>query len=151
MIGVSLKMFLVVVVPVLLGMMLRKFFESFILSIIEYFNKINVFLFIIVFIAIWIEERENIFYYLTQSGLYTLILNIVMMVLAYLISKKFVSGIPQVKCIALECGIQNGTLAVFAATQIFDDIIFIIPTATYALIMYITGFAFMLLLRRSTN
>ena len=151
MIGVSLKMFLVVVVPVLLGMIMRKFFESFILSIIEYFNKINVFLFIIVFIAIWIEERENIFYYLTQSGLYTLILNIVMMVLAYLIAKKFVSGIPQVKCIALECGIQNGTLAVFAATQIFDDIIFIIPTATYALIMYITGFAFMLLLRRSSN
>tara|TARA_B100000941_G_C28411790_1_gene503884 strand:+ start:50 stop:901 length:852 start_codon:yes stop_codon:yes gene_type:complete len=151
MIGVSLKMFLVVVVPVLLGMMLRKFFESFILSIIEYFNKINVFLFIIVFIAIWIEEKENIFYYLTQSGLYTLILNIVMMVLAYLIAKKFVSGTPQVKCIALECGIQNGTLAVFAATQIFDDIIFIIPTATYALIMYVTGFAFMLLLRRSTN
>ena len=151
MIGVSLKMFLVVVVPVLLGMIMRKFFESFILSIIEYFNKINVFLFIIVFIAIWIEERENIFYYLTQSGLYTLILNIVMMVLAYLIAKKFVSGIPQVKCIALECGIQNGTLAVFAATQIFDDIIFIIPTATYALIMYVTGFAFMLLLRRSTN
>ena len=151
MIGVSLKMFLVVVVPVLLGMVLRKFFESFILSIIEYFNKINVFLFIIVFIAIWIEEKENIFYYLTQSGLYTLILNIVMMVLAYLIAKKFVSGTPQVKCIALECGIQNGTLAVFAATQIFDDIIFIIPTATYALIMYVTGFAFMLLLRRSTN
>jgi len=49
----------------------------------------------------------------------------------------------------LECGLQNGTLAVFVATQIFDDIIYIVPTASYALIMYITGFIFMYILRKS--
>ena len=78
-----------------------------------------------------------------------MILNIVMMTLAYLIAKKFVSGIAQQKCIALECGLQNGTLAVFVATLMFDDITYIIPTAAYALIMYITGFIFIYILRKT--
>ena len=71
------------------------------------------------------------------------------MTLAYLIAKKFVSGIAQQKCIALECGLQNGTLAVFVATLMFDDITYIIPTAAYALIMYITGFIFIYILRKT--
>ena len=71
------------------------------------------------------------------------------MTLAYLIAKKFVSGIAQQKCIALECGLQNGTLAVFVATLMFDDITYMIPTAAYALIMYITGFIFIYILRKT--
>ena len=99
-------------------------------------------MFLIVFAAIWIEERENIFSYLAQAGLVVLILNIVMMFIAYYLAKIFVTGIEQRKCITLECGLQNGTLAVFVATQIFSDIIYMVPTAAYALIMYITGFVF---------
>ena len=72
-----------------------------------------------------------------------------MILVAYFIAKSFATGIPQIKCISLECGLQNGTLAVFVATQIFDDIIYIIPTASYALIMYITGFIFMYIVRNS--
>ena len=102
----------------------------------------------IVFAAIWIEEKDNILNYLVQAGLAVLILNVVMMMIAYYIAKKFVSGEPQQKCIALECGLQNGTLAVFVATLIFDDITYMIPTAAYALIMYITGFIFIYILRK---
>ncbi len=72
-----------------------------------------------------------------------------MMAIAYFIAKKFVSGIPQQKCIALECGLQNGTLAVFVATMIFDEITYVIPTGAYALLMYITGFIFIYILRKS--
>ena len=78
-----------------------------------------------------------------------LTLNIVMMLIAYFIAKSFATGIKQVKCISLECGLQNGTLAVFVATQIFSEIIYVIPTAAYALIMYITGFIFMYILKNS--
>ena len=96
--------------------------ENFIISKINLINKITGWLFIFVFIAIWIEEKDNILTYLVEAGLAVLILNVVMMVIAYLIAKKFVSGISQQKCIALECGLQNGTLAVFVATLIFDDV-----------------------------
>ena len=136
--GIALKMALVVTVPVILGMIIRRFAENFISSNINIVNRITGILFIVVFAAIWIEERENIISYLGQAGLAVLILNVVMMTLAFYIAKGFATGIPQRKCISLECGLQNGTLAVFVATQIFNDVAYMVPTAAYALIMYIT-------------
>ena len=144
--GIALKMALVVTVPVILGMIIRRFAENFISSNINIVNRITGILFIVVFAAIWIEERENIISYLGQAGLAVLILNIVMMTLAFYIAKGFATGIPQRKCISLECGLQNGTLAVFVATQIFNDVAYMVPTAAYALIMYITGFIFIYIL-----
>ena len=147
--GISLKMALVVTVPVILGMIIRRFAENFISSNINIVNRITGILFIVVFAAIWIEERENIISYLGQAGLAVLILNVVMMTLAFYIAKGFATGIPQRKCISLECGLQNGTLAVFVATQIFNDVAYMVPTAAYALIMYITGFIFIYILKNS--
>ena len=147
--GIAMKMALVVTVPVIIGMIIRGLAENFISSKINIINKITGWLFIIVFAAIWIEEKDNIFDYLAQAGLAVLILNIVMMIIAFFIAKKFVSGVAQQKCIALECGLQNGTLAVFVSTLIFDDIAYFVPTAAYALIMYITGFIFIYILRKS--
>jgi len=147
--GIALKMALVVTVPVIIGMIIRKFAEKFIYSNLNTINKITGILFIIVFAAIWIEERNNIFNYLAKAGLAVLILNVIMMTLAFYIAKSFATGLPQRKCISLECGLQNGTLAVFVATQIFNDVAYMVPTAAYALIMYITGFIFIYFLRSS--
>ena len=147
--GVAIKMAGVVTVPVILGMIIRKFAENFIASKISIIEKITGILFIIVFSAIWIEERENIFSYLAQAGMITLILNVVMMFIAYYVAKFFATGIEQRKCISIECGLQNGTLAVFVATQIFNDIVYIVPTAAYALIMYVTAFIFMYIVRNT--
>lgn len=148
MLQISLKMFLVVTLPVIIGMIIRKFVPFF-SSEDKLMERISIFLFAIVFIAIWVEEKENIFSYLKQAGLVTLVLNIIMMIIGYYIAKFFASGIEQRKCISLECGLQNGTLAVFVATQIFDDIAFIVPTATYALVMFLTSIIFVFLVRNS--
>ena len=152
MIGIAFKMFLVVTVPVILGMIIRKFAESFVASKVEIFNKLNIVLFAVFFFAAFYEERENLINLLKQAGLIALILNVTMMIIAYYLAKIFASGVKQLKCIALECGLQNGTLALFVSTQIFgSDILYAIPTGAYALIMYITGFTFVFLLRRNTN
>ena len=148
--GIALKMALVVTVPVIIGMFIRAFAEKFISSNMNIVNKITGFLFLIVFISIWIEERENIFNYLYQAGLAVLMLNVIMMTLSFYIAKFFVTNLPQRKCISLECGLQNGTLAVFVATQIFNDVAYIVPTAAYALIMYITGFIFIYILKNQS-
>ena len=148
--GIALKMFLVVTVPVILGMIIRKVAENFIASKVGIFNKLNIVLFAIFFFAAFYEEKENLVSFIMQAGLITLILNISMMVIAYYIAKAFTTGIKQMRCIALECGLQNGTLAIFVSTQIFGtDILYVIPTAAYALIMYITGFIFIFILRKS--
>ena len=146
--GIALKMALVVTVPVILGMIIRKFAVNFVTSNISIIEKITIILFLIVFAAILVEEKDNILNYFKQAGIAVLILNIVMMTLAYYIAKLLATGIKQRKCISIECGLQNGTLAIFVATQIFSDITYIIPTAAYALIMYITGFILIFILRR---
>ena len=146
--GIALKMFLVVTVPVILGMIIRNFADNFVNSKIQIFEKLNIILFVIFFIAAFYEERESFIDFLMQAGFITFILNITMMIVAYYLGKTFASGIKQQKCIALECGLQNGTLAIFVSTQIFGtDIVYITPTAAYALIMYITGFIFVFLLK----
>ena len=146
--GIALKMFLVVTVPVILGMIIRKFAENFVNSKIQIFEKLNIILFVIFFIAAFYEERESFIDFLMQAGFITFILNITMMIVAYYLGKTFGSGIKQQKCIALECGLQNGTLAIFVSTQIFGtDLVYITPTAAYALIMYITGLTFVFFLK----
>ena len=148
MIGIALKMFLVVTVPVVIGMIIRKFAENFVASKAEIFNKLNIVLFVIFFIAAFYEERENFIIFFKQAGLIALALNITMMVIAFYLAKCCASGIAQRKAISLECGLQNGTLAIFVSTQIFGaDILYITPTAAYALIMYITSFIFVFLLK----
>ena len=94
--GIALKMALVVTIPVIVGMIIRKFLDNFISSKVSIINKINAVLFLIVFAAIWIEERENIITYLSQAGLIVLILNVVMMIIAYYLAKTFASGIDQI-------------------------------------------------------
>ena len=146
--GISIKMFLVVTLPVVIGMLIRKFAQNFIIKSTALIEKISLTLFMIVFISIWLEEWDNIIMYISRAGIITLILNVTMMVLGFYVAKIFASGIEQRKCISLECGLQNGTLAVFVSTQIFDDIIYLIPTASYALIMFVTSIIFVLLLKK---
>ena len=146
--GISIKMFLVVTLPVVIGMLIRKFAQDFIIKRTALIEKISLTLFMIVFILIWLEEWDNIIMYISRAGVITLILNVTMMVLGFYVAKIFASGIEQRKCISLECGLQNGTLAVFVSTQIFDDIIYLIPTASYALIMFVTSIIFVLLLKK---
>ena len=179
--GIALKMFLVISVPVIIGMTFRHFsnekpsLKGFILAIVFFFlpaigmiigyfskgyiakndllfQRISVVLFVLIFAAVYIEEWDNISTYFAQAGLPTLLLNISMMILGFYIAKYFTSGVAQQRCISIECGLQNGTLALFVGTQMFGESIatFIIPAATYALIMMITSLIFVFILRKNT-
>ena len=148
MIGISMKMFLVVTMPVIIGMLIRKFATNFVTSRSKLIERFSVLLFVIVFAAIWIEEWENILSYIQQAGLITLVLNITMMIIGYYVAKLLASGIEQRKSISLECGLQNGTLAVFVSSQLFNDITYLIPTATYAIIMFLTSLIFVFFVRK---
>ena len=151
MLGISLKMFFVVTVPVLIGMVIRKFADNFIINNIKTINRISIGLFVIVFIAIYIEEWDSIVMFITKAGLIAFILNVTMMIVAFYIAKFFATGVAQRRCISLEAGLQNGTLAVFVGIQLFGtNMTYMVPTAAYALIMMATSVIFVLILRRQT-
>jgi BASS family bile acid:Na+ symporter len=150
MIGISLKMFFVVTIPVLLGMIIRYFAEYFILKNVLLIQRLSIALFVLVFVSIYIEEWDNIVSFITRAGLIALVLNIVMMIVGFYVAKFFASGIAQQRCISLECGLQNGTLAVFVSTQLFDEMVYIVPTAAYALIMMVTSLIFVFVVRKTS-
>ena len=148
MINIAVKMFFVVTVPVIFGMIVRSLMTNFITSKTLLVQRLSVILFLVVFISIWVEEWDRIISFITRAGLVAFILNITMIFIGYYMAKFLASGLEQRKCISLECGLQNGTLAVFVATQLFDDIVFMVPTAAYALIMFVTSIIFVLIVRK---
>jgi len=150
MMGISLKMFFVVTVPVLIGMTIRHFATSFISNNVLLIQRISIALFVLIFISIYIEEWDNIVSFITRAGLIALILNIVMMFVGFYVAKFFSTGVAQQRCISLECGLQNGTLAVFVSTQLFDEMVYIVPTAAYALVMMVTSIFFVFIIKKNT-
>jgi len=149
MVSISLKMFFVVTVPVIIGMIIRHFTGDLVIRNLKLIQRFSIALFLLVFAAIYIEEWDKIVSFLTRAGLIALILNVTMMVIGFYVAKFFASGVPQQRAISLECGLQNGTLAVFVATQLFDNIIYMVPTAAYALVMMATSVIFVFILRKS--
>ena len=148
MLNIALKMFVAVTVPVIFGMIVRALMTDFIVSKTLLVQRLSLILFLIIFTAIWVEEWDRITSFIQRAGLIALILNLTMIFLGYYLAKYLASGIEQRKCISLECGLQNGTLALFVTTQLFDDVVFAVPTAAYALIMFTTATIFVLIVRK---
>ena len=146
--NMSRDMFLIVTVPVILGMLLRRFISGLALKLEPIAKKVSAVLFVFVLLGAIAAERENVTSYFAQAGLITLVLNVVMMVVAYYIAQSLATGSAQKKCITIECGLQNGTLAIFVATSIFGGGMYVIPAATYSLIMFATSLIFVFLIRK---
>ena len=147
-ISISRDMFLIVTVPVILGMLFRRFVSGVASKFEPIAKKISTVLFVLVLLGAIAAERENVISYFAQAGLITLVLNVIMMVVAFYLAQLLGSGAEQKKCITIECGLQNGTLAIFVATSIFGGGMYVIPAATYSLIMFATSLIFVYLVRK---
>ena len=141
-------MFLIVTVPVILGMLFRRFVSGIASKFEPIAKKVSTVLFVLVLLGAIAAERENVISYFAQAGLITLVLNVIMMIVAFSLAQLFGSGVEQKKCITIECGLQNGTLAIFVATSIFGGGMYVIPAATYSLIMFATSLIFIYLVRK---
>ena len=97
----AILMFMLVTVPLMIGMVMRKFAPSF----ESIARKISIVLFILVLLGAIVAERENVIDYFAQAGLITLALNVIMMIVAYYIAQLLVSGTAQKKCSTIECGL----------------------------------------------
>jgi len=146
--NMAISMFLIVTVPVIIGMIFRKFASNASIKFEPIAKKVSAVLFVIVLLGAILAEKKNIISYFAQAGLITLTLNVVMMIVAYYVAQLLASGTKQKKCITIECGLQNGTLAIFVATSIFGGGIYVIPAATYSLIMFLTSLIFIYFVRK---
>ena len=143
----SLELFAIVTVPTILGMLVNSFFNSFALNFESKAKVISIVLLALVIIGAVLKYQSDVMNYFKQAGLITLILNILMMIIAFYIGKFFASSIKKAKTFVFELGLQNGTIAIFVADSIFGGGPFIIPAATYSLIMFLTSIIFVYLIK----
>tara|TARA_B100000700_G_scaffold64852_1_gene71605 strand:- start:7702 stop:8556 length:855 start_codon:yes stop_codon:yes gene_type:complete len=150
-ISMAISMFLIVTVPVIIGMLFRKFASNVASKFEPIAKTISIVLFVIVLLGAILAEKDNIVSYFADAGLITLILNVAMMIVAFYIAQLLGTGNSQKKSIAIECGLQNGTLAIFVGTTLFGGGAYVIPAATYSLIMFVTSLIFVFLVRKTNN
>ena len=144
----ALGVFLIVTLPVLIGMAVRRWAERFAIRVHANAHRISALLFVLVLAAAIYQEHENALEYMGQAGPVTAVLNVLMMALAYVLARLLASGPRQRIAISIECGVQNGTLAIAVATLLFGGGLAVVPAATYSLIMFGSALIFIALLRR---
>ena len=144
----AISMFLIVAVPTLIGILFRKFVSNTAIKFESIAKRISGILFVIVLLGAILAEKNNIVSYFADAGLITLALNVIMMVLAFYVAQLLGTNNSQKKCISIECGLQNGTLAIFVGTTLFGGGAYIVPAATYSLIMFVTSLIFVFFIRK---
>ena len=144
----AISVFLIVTIPVLVGLLIRRFAENFALRVEPSARAVSAVLFVLVLAGAIYQERNNLVSYYAQAGLATFALNLTMMVLAYLLARWFATGAKQRTAIAMECGLQNGTLAIAIAVLLFGGGLATVPATTYSLTMFVTALVYVALLRR---
>ena len=144
----ALGVFLIVTLPVLIGMAVRRWAEGFAIRVHANAHRVSALLFVLVLAAAIYQEHENALEYMGQAGPVTAVLNVLMMALAYVLARFLASGPRQRIAISIECGVQNGTLAIAVATLVFGGGLAVVPAATYSLIMFGSALIFIALLRR---
>ena len=149
--GTAIGVFLIVAVPVLIGLLVRRFAEGFALRVEPAARKLSAVLFVLVLAGAIIQERANIVPYFAEAGLVTLVLNLAMMAIAWGLARLFATGPTQRIAIAIECGLQNGTLAIAVAVLLFGGGLATVPAATYSLIMFATALIYIAVLRRGSS
>ena len=134
-----LQILVITVIPISIGMMIRKRREAFALRMEKPMRTASTVLFVVIFLIIVIANIDNLTQAMKEVGLPTLLLNLSTMGLGYLSAKLFgITGKSQIS-ITIESGIQNGTLAFVIATTILNNLEMGLPTGAYSIWMFITG------------
>jgi BASS family bile acid:Na+ symporter len=134
-----LQILVITVIPISIGMMIRKRREAFALRMEKPMRTASTVLFVIIFLIIIIANKDNLTQAMKEVGLPTLLLNLSTMGLGFVSAKLFgITGKSQIS-ITIESGIQNGTLAFVIATTMLNNFEMGLPTGAYSIWMFITG------------
>lgn len=134
-----LQIAVITIIPVAIGMFVRSQAESFALKMERPTKIVSAVFLAAIIVAAALKDRENLGTYLAQAGPAALSLNVVTMGIGYFSARLFRLSTPQSVTVAIESGIQNGTLAISIALVILNSAPMSIPPAVYSLIMFGTG------------
>jgi bile acid:Na+ symporter, BASS family len=145
------QIFVITVIPIALGMLIQSRFPEIARRLEKAINKLAVGFLVLIIVLLVAKEWSRLPSLIVQAGTGVMLLNILGMAAGFAISKMLNLNIAQQICIAIEVGIQNGTLAIAITAGILKDAEMAIPAAIYSLFMYLTGFAVIAYSKRLTS
>ena len=143
-----IQLLVITVIPVLLGMFTLVKWQRAATKMEPFIRAFSGLFLLLIIVAIVFKNKTQMLEFFLQTGAATLSLNLLVLGFAYSLGKFFKLSRPQSVSIAYEVGIQNGTLALMVAGTLIGNSTMMIPAATYSIFMFISGFAFGVLLKR---
>lgn len=133
------KIFTIVIIPVILGMLINRFWSQFAAKMEKPVKVISGLLLLMIIIGIILKEKDTLPGYFAQAGIITFLLNAITMTLGYFGARMLHLQIPQAISISVESGIQNGTLAIAVAGGLLGNLAYAIAPVVYSIIMFLTA------------
>ena len=130
---------LITLIPVGIGMLVRNWKPTLAQKLDRPVKLLSgIFLFIIIAGALF-KEKEKMVGFFKLIGPAALLLNLLTMAVGYGTSRLTNHSLKQSLTIAIESGIQNGTLGIAIATTLLNNPAMSIPAAIYSLLMFVTS------------
>tara|TARA_B100001079_G_scaffold226949_1_gene204608 strand:- start:645 stop:1505 length:861 start_codon:yes stop_codon:yes gene_type:complete len=136
-VGASLQIFIIITLPVIIGVIFNTVFENIAKKIDPIFDKISTILFILIIGIAIFQDLEEIPEYLRFAGIKTVLIFVLGFFMATFLAKLFKLNKADQITITVETVLQNGAMGFVIGALIFDDIKYVMPIAAYALLQYI--------------
>lgn len=146
-----LQIFLITLLPTAIGMAIRHQFPDTARRLEKQMSRLAIGLLALIIVLLLVREGSKLPGFLVQVGIGVVLLNLVATLAGFLVGKLFRLPLAQQICIAIEVGIQNGTLAIAITAGLLNNPDMAVPAAVYSLLMYITGFGSVLYGRQASN
>jgi len=138
-VGTVVSVLVITIIPVALGMLVFAKAPSKAAKLDLPFRRISAIFFVVIVLAAVLKEKENLVRYFVEAGPAALALNVATLGLSFGMAKLVKLPFRQGLTIAIESGIQNGTLGITIAATLLMNSVMTIPSAIYSLIMFGTA------------
>lgn len=135
-----IQVFGVTIFPVFIGILIRNKYLQFAINSEKAVKVISAIFLTLIIVAAILKQKHQVVEFFISAGPVALALNLGSMLLGFVSAKIFKLNASQSITIAIESGIQNGTLGIMLASTLLKNAEMSIPPAIYSLIMFGTAF-----------
>ena len=136
-IGTSFKLFAIVTIPVILGIIFNTIFDKFSKKIDPIFDKLSLLVFLFIIGVAVYQDLYLIPEYIRYAGIKTILIFIIAFIMCLALSKLFKLNKKDKITVTLETTLQNGGIGIVIGALMFDNPKYIFPVAAYALLQYL--------------
>ena len=131
------KVFAIVLIPVLLGMLVRARAAAFAARMDKPVRIGSAVILAVLVLGVLVDQREDAAGYIADVGLAAGLFCAISLVTGYVVPRA--AGVREAQAVAssMEIGVHNATLAIYVAVEVLDSTEISIPAAVYSIFMFV--------------